>query len=205
MEALAKTVTEAREGGSMKADRVRRKGRWTLGALVAVCVLPVAASYFAFYVWQPEGRMNFGTLVTPSPLPATPLTDLDGQPVEAQALRGTWRYLVVAPAACDDACQQALYLTRQVRTAQADEAERVARTWLLPDAALPDAALLASHPGLQVVVADDAWRDRFGADALPRVWLVDPAGNVMMRYPDTLDAKRMIKDLARLLKYSQQG
>ena len=198
------TVAETRDGAPVSAAG-RRKGRLTLWALILVCTLPVAASYFAYYVWQPEARMNFGTLVTPTPLPASTLVDVDGAAVDAAAFTGAWRYLVVAPAACDDACRQALYLTRQVRTAQAEDAERVARVWLLPDAGRPDAALLDAHPGLQVVVADAAWRERFGADPLPRVWLVDPAGNVMMRYPDALEPKRMIKDLARLLKYSQQG
>jgi len=181
------------------------RARRTLIALIAVCVLPVAASYFAFYVWKPESRMNFGTLVSPTPLPAAPLVDLNGVSVERDALKGTWTYLVVAPSDCDAACQNALYLTRQVRTAQAKEMDRVARVWLVSDAQRPDATLLAEHEGLRVLMADGAWRNRFLPDGQPRVWLVDPQGNVMMRYPDALEAKGMLKDLARLLKYSQQG
>jgi len=181
------------------------RARRTLIALIAVCVLPVVASYFAFYVWKPEGRMNFGTLVSPTPLPAAALTGLDGLRVDREALKGSWTYLVVAPSDCDDACRNALYLTRQVRTAQAKEMDRVARVWLVSDARRPDAELLAEHEGLRVLMADDAWRERFVGDGTPRVWLVDPQGNVMMRYPDTLEAKGMFKDLARLLKYSQQG
>lgn len=181
------------------------RARWTLIVLIAVCVLPVAASYFAFYVWKPEGRMNFGALVSPTPLPAAPLTDMNGALVDRDALKGAWTYLVVAPADCDEACRNALYLTRQVRTAQAKEMDRVARIWLVSDARRPDAALLAEHEGLRVLMADASWRERFLADGQPRVWLVDPQGNVMMRYPDALEAKGMLKDLARLLKYSQQG
>lgn len=190
----------------MAQTKTQRKGaRWTLLALIAVCVLPVAASYFAFYVWQPEGRMNYGTLVSPEPLPASSLTGLDGASVPREALIGQWTYLVVAPGACDSACSEALYLTRQVRTAQAKEMDRVARVWLVSDAVRPGADLLEGHPALRVLYADAAWRERFVPAGQPRVWLVDPQGNVMMRYPDELAPKRMIKDLGRLLKYSQQG
>ncbi len=184
---------------------MRRKGRWTLAALFFVCVLPVAASYFAFYVWQPQDRMNYGTLISPEALPDSVLADMAGRPVGHDMFKGAWTYLVVAPADCDAACQDALYLTRQVRTAQDKEMERVGRAWLLVGEGQPDAALIEAHPGLVVMRADAAWQQRFAADPMPRVWLVDPRGEVMMRYPVDLEAKGMIKDLARLLKYSQVG
>jgi cytochrome oxidase Cu insertion factor (SCO1/SenC/PrrC family) len=187
------------------AERMSPRARRTLLALIAVCVLPVVASYLAFYVWQPSARMNFGTLVSPEPLPRTALADLDGRSVETAVLTGAWTYLVVAPSDCDAACAEALYLTRQVRTAQAKEMDRVARIWLVSDGGSPDAAVLEGHEGLRVLRADATWRARFEPAGTPRVWLVDPQGNVMMRYPDALEAKGMVKDLARLLKYSQQG
>jgi len=188
-----------------ETPRMTRKSRRTLIALIAVCVLPVAASYFAFYVWQPDARMNYGTLVTPDMLPDTAVTRLDGAPVTRDSLIGKWTYLIAAPASCDSPCQQALYLTRQVRTAQAKEMDRVHRIWLLTDQGVPDRRLLGAHEGMDVLVADELWRNRFTAEGQPRVWLVDPQGYVMMRYPDTLEPKRMIKDISRLLKYSQQG
>lgn len=190
---------------TVETPRMTRKSRLVLIALIAVCVLPVAASYFAFYVWKPDARMNFGTLVTPTLLPDAPLTNLAGDPVNRSALTGKWTYLIAAPASCNEACQSALYLTRQVRTAQAKEMERVHRIWLVTDGGVPDGNLLGAHEGMDVVIANEAWRERFGADGQPHVWLVDPQGFVMMRYPDALEPKGMIKDIGRLLKYSQQG
>jgi hypothetical protein len=44
-----------------------------------------------------------------------------------------------------------------------------------------------------------------GEAARDSVYLVDPLGNLMMRYPEGADGKRMLKDLRRLLKVSQIG
>jgi glutathione peroxidase-family protein len=41
--------------------------------------------------------------------------------------------------------------------------------------------------------------------AARRVYLVDPLGNLMMRYEPDDEPKGMIKDLERLLKYSGLG
>jgi hypothetical protein len=37
------------------------------------------------------------------------------------------------------------------------------------------------------------------------IYLVDPLGNVMMRYPREVDPNRMKKDVARLLRASRIG
>ena len=74
----------------------------------------------------------------------------DGQPFALSQLRGKWVLLVSAPGGCDARCAQALYATRQARTIQGRERERVQRVWLVTDDAAPDAALLAQHPDLQV-------------------------------------------------------
>lgn len=189
----------------MAVAKMTRKARLTLAALIAVCVLPVAASYLAFYVWPPSGRSNYGALVTPTPLPDGALGTPAGGAFARDDIKGFWTYVVVAPAACDEACRQALYFTRQVRTAQAKESPRVARVWLLSDDGVPDAALLAEHPELVVARAERPWLDQLDGEAVAQVWLADPRGQVMMRYPTELDPKGMIKDLARLLKYSQVG
>ena len=37
------------------------------------------------------------------------------------------------------------------------------------------------------------------------IYLVDPLGNLMLRFPRDPDPSRMIKDLQRLLRYSRIG
>lgn len=173
----------------------KRNGRLTLGLLALVCALPVAASYLAYYVWQPQGQVNYGELLEPLPLPAELAS-------AAAPLRGRWA-LVYGSRGCDAACEQALYFMRQVRTAQGEHMERVERLWLRAAPEAPRPELLAEHPGLRVVGVEAPV-----LAALPsseRVLLLDPLGNVMMRFPAEPDPKRMIRDLTRLLKYSRIG
>jgi len=190
--------------------RRRSQGRRTLLALALACALPVLASYLAFYVWQPAGRVNFGTLLTPASLEGETLPGVAGQPdFSAGQLQGRWTLVLAAPAACPSACVDALYRMRQTRLAQGKEKERVARLWLVTGEAQPGAALLAEHEGLRVARAAESWlRDLPEANA-GRVFLVDPRGQVMMRFPDAVDAtedtRGMMRDLQRLLKYSALG
>lgn len=189
-----------------------RRARRTLLLLAFVCVLPVFASYFAFYVWQPQGRVNHGALLTPSALPQTVLAGVSGQPgLGRGAFERQWTLLVAAPAACDATCARALYVTRQARLAQAKDMERVGRVWLVTDGAEPAAAIFDGQDGLRAARADAAWRAALpGADTgTAQVFLVDPLGNVMMRFADDGDTTRaargVTKDLQRLLKYSALG
>lgn len=169
--------------------------------LATVCGLPIALSYLAFYVWQPQGTMNYGELITPAaPPPEARLVKLDGTPFALSSLRGKWVMVHTNTAACDAACRQLIYYMRQVRTAQGEEMNRIERLWVITDEATPDAAWLKDYPGMQVVR---------GTLALPaaqspsrHIYLLDPLGNVMMRYPENPEPKGLIKDLGRLMKYS---
>lgn len=181
--------------------------RRTLLLLAAVCLMPVAASYASFYLWPPQGQMNYGSLLTPQPLPGAELEGVAGQPPLARTeLEGRWTLVYVGAGGCDRACEKALYLMRQARRAQGREMERVARVWLVTDGAAPPARLVEAHAGLRIARADDAWLGQLPQAASGRhVFLVDPLGNAMMRFPEGADPKGAIRDLQRLLKYSQLG
>ena len=94
---------------------------------------------------------------------------------------------------------------RQVRRAQGKNAERLERLWLLTDGGTPRAELLAALDGGHVAPLEASLRGAFPGDALAFIYLVDPLGNLMMRFPAEPQPKRMIQDLERLLKYSSFG
>ena len=176
--------------------------------LIGVFVVPVLAAYLAYFGWRPAGHTNYGDLIKVTPLQQTAGMALDDKPFDLETLRGKWVMVHVGPARCDGACAQQLYLMRQTRIAQGKEQSRIERLWVLTDTGTPDASLLQAHQGLHVWrPMDAAFVAQFPAmqNQAEHIYLVDPLGNLMLRFPAQTDAKRMMKDLKLLLKASQIG
>jgi len=191
--------------------RRTRAGRWQMLLLALVCAAPVIASYYSYYVARPEARRSFGELIEPQPpLPTASATDLSGRPVELSTLKGQWLLLSVAGGACDAACENNLYLQRQLREGLGKDKDRLDWVWLVSDdARLPEALLpaLGQATVLRVppaVLAD--WLAPAAGQALPEhLYVVDPMGHWMMRFPAGLDkagAGRAKRDLERLMRAS---
>ena len=181
----------------------RARGRRTLLLLALVVIAPVIASYSAYYFFPREQRTNYGELLA-TPAPAIAGTRADGQPFALAQLRGKWVLAAGAPGACDASCAGALHATRQARTIQGREMERVQRVWLVTDDVVPDPTLLAQHPDLMVTHVP-----RAAAAALPagadRIYLVDPLGNLVLAFPAEPDIRKVAKDIERVLKASRIG
>lgn len=182
------------------------RGKFLL--LIGVFVVPVIAAWIAYFGWRPAAHSNYGTLLNVTPLAHTAGVSVDGQPYDLAALRGKWVMVHLGGGRCDAACRQQLYLMRQTRIAQGKAQSRIERLWVVDDTAQPDASLLAEHPGLLVWrPADAAFVAQFpaGAARASHIYLLDPLGNLMLRFPADPDPKRMMKDLKLLLKASQIG
>lgn len=186
----------------------KRKGRRTLLLMALFAVSPIIASYVTYYWFVPDKRVNYGELLAAGPAPAVDGARADGTPFSLAQLQGQWVLLVVSGADCGDACARALYATRQARTIQGREQERVVRAWLLPvAAAAASPELLAEHPGLLVARAapEALARLPLATDGKPTILLLDTRGNLVLRYGPDPDIKRLASDLGRLLRASQIG
>jgi hypothetical protein len=130
----------------------------------------------------------------------------DGAAFSLRELRGRWILVAQARGDCDERCLDKLIVMRQVRLALGRDAERVERVLLVDGDRLPDAVKLAAFPGMHVAIgAPGSGVDARAAADLDHVYLVDPNGNVMMRWRSTDDPKGMLLDLQRLLRASQIG
>jgi cytochrome oxidase Cu insertion factor (SCO1/SenC/PrrC family) len=176
--------------------------------LIGVFVVPVVAAYLAYFGWRPSGHGNYGDLITVTPLRHTAGVAVDGTPFDQQSLRGKWLMVHVGPAACEADCAQQLYYMRQMRIAQGKEQSRIERVWVVSDAGAVDPALLREHAGLHAWrPADPAFIEQFPAvqSRHAHIYLIDPLGNLMLRFPARPEPKRLMKDLKLLLKASQIG
>jgi hypothetical protein len=180
-----------------------RKARRTLLIIAAICIAPVLASYTAYYFLPRDAKVNYGTLLATAPAPPLEGTLADGGAFRLDDYKGRW-VLLVAADVCDVRCDRLLYATRQARTMQGREQDRIARVLLTGPDASPDPALLAQHPGLVAARVDEAMRARLPGPR-PSALLIDPLGNLVLRYGEDPDVKGIAKDLGRLLKASRIG
>lgn len=200
----------------MTDDRSRvRRGRVQFLLLAALFIGPLAVAwllYFGDSGWKPQGSTNHGILVEPPvPLPEMRIAARDPEGPERE-LRGQWTMLYLDGGECAERCLEALDLSARIRIALGRRMTRVQRAYVAegPGLAgdLPDSQadlLVVEGPGLASVapllaaLPPDLPRD--GSEIL----LVDPLGNLMMRFPVEGDPKGMLQDIKKLLRVSRIG
>ncbi|MBX9810139.1 MAG: cytochrome C oxidase subunit I [Burkholderiales bacterium] len=185
-----------------------KKSLLSLWVLIALCAAPVVVSYVAYYFWWPSGHVNYGELIEPRPLPEATLALADGAPFPWRRLKGKWVLAIVDSGGCDAYCQRKLLYLRQVRLAQGKEMDRVERAWLITDNANPAAPTVAEYQGTWLIrAAGSEFLRLFPAQRAPadHIYVIDPLGNLMMRFPRDADPRKMVKDIARLLRTSRIG
>jgi cytochrome oxidase Cu insertion factor (SCO1/SenC/PrrC family) len=187
-------------------------GRWKLFLVIAICAAPVVMSYFTYYVIKPSSRTNYGEILDPRqyPMPKLDAVLLGGGPTELDAYKGKWIMLTVGGSACADACEKKLYDIRQLRLVQGKEMDRIERVWLVTDTQPIATELLRKYDGMHVLTVDpqrlQAWLPtEAGAKVSDHIYIIDPLGNLMMRFPKDADPNKIKKDLAKLLMASSIG
>lgn len=182
----------------------QRRGRWQLLGLLAVVIGPMllASAMYHGRFWVPEGRSYHGELIANGQTPADLGVAGDWNLASGEQPR-RWLLLVTSADACDAGCQALVYLARQIHIGLNREVSRAGHA-LAHGAALSadyDAALRAGYPQLQRLPLD-AGRHRLPGAQL---WIVDPHGNLVLRYPAGSRGKAILDDLRYLLKISLIG
>jgi hypothetical protein len=194
-----------------------RNNRRPVLLLLVLFAAPLAGAFWLYYgsSWRPALRTNHGELITPVTLPelALPLAGAapGGARAAASVLRGKWTLLVVGQGeiGCDTACRNTLVYARQTWLSLAQLTPRVQRVLLAGAGCCDLDYLQREHAGLIAL-------DASGSEAasllrlVPRgqdgaIFIVDPLGNLMMRYDVRQDPKGLREDLKKLLELSHIG
>ncbi|OGB37725.1 MAG: hypothetical protein A2461_07695 [Burkholderiales bacterium RIFOXYC2_FULL_59_8] len=196
------------------ADTVSSEGgRLKLLAILLACSLPVLVALFVFYVVRPHGEASLGELVTPvRPVPQAQGLSLDGAHVPLPSLRAQWLLVKIDGGSCVQDCQKQLTVLRQFRLMLGKDMDRLDWLWLINDQAPVSPALAAGlkHDGATVLRVDtnilSAWLPApAGKAQQDYIYVVDPMGNTMMRFPSRLDsaaAAKAKRDMEHLLRAS---
>lgn len=202
--------------GSLRARNLRM-----LAALAGLFFLPLLASAWLYYgmKWTPGGHINHGELIQPPrPLPRVVLPHVAlGGPAageltagDSTPFRGKWTLVYIGDGSCDASCRGTLYVMRQTRLALGTDETRLGRVFLATANCCATDYLAREHAGISVFDATGA----AGApllglfppgDEAHTLFIVDPLGNLMMRYDVRRNPRGLLVDLKRLLELSQIG
>jgi hypothetical protein len=214
-------------------EQQKKNGRIKMLLILLVCLAPVIASYFTYYVIKPTDRTNYGELIDPAqhPMPQLGATTLDGQPIALDAYKGKWILLEADGGDCKEACSDKLLVMRQERLMQGKEMDRIERVWLVTDDTPLDTVLMREYDGTHMLRVKREVLEKWlpaapGGSVTDAIYIVDPVGNLMMRFPkaverpkagaaqDEMDAYRkkintehakIKKDITKLLTASSIG
>jgi hypothetical protein len=197
---------------SSNAGKKQTEGRWKLFAVLAVCAFPLIASYVTYYVIKPQSRTNYGALLDPRqyPMPQLAATTLDGKPLTLDTFKGKWVMLEVGESECQEPCKKKLFAMRQLRLMQGKDMDRIERVWLITDDKPVETILMREYDGMHMVrVKPDAIKAWLPVEQnttiADHMYLIDPLGNLMMRFPKDADPNKVKKDISKLLKASSIG
>ncbi|CAL63025.1 Conserved hypothetical protein; putative thioredoxin domain [Herminiimonas arsenicoxydans] len=193
-------------------EQNKHKGRWKLFLVILACASPIILSYLTYYVIKPQSRTNYGAFIDPRnyPIPELGTRGLDGKPVALDAYQGKWIMLQVDSGECPAACEKKLHDMRQLRLAQGKEMERIERVWLITDDKPLDTILIREFDGTHMLrVKSEAVRAWLPVEEdstmTDHIYMIDPLGNLMMRFPKDADPNKIKKDIVKLLKASSIG
>ncbi len=193
-------------------------GKKSLLLMVAVFVIPVLLGALLYFNMDRLGfsrnSINYGELIQPAlPLKSGKLL-YQGKPVKAEKLfTKKWTMLYIEQGQCEQHCLDQLLLIKRVRLLMNEQMRRVRTVLVAKSEHIAEISKKTSKNNPDLVFAalanpDDmlSFMSQFPQLEKSPVYLVDPLGNLMMVYPqDKPDAKKMIRDLSRLLKYSRLG
>lgn len=181
--------------------------------LIAVFVAPILIGTLLFFNLErlgiEKGSTNYGTLVQPAfPSVVADLKQGDSKAVREATIAKSWTMTYIEPVNCDQICLDKLTLIKKVRLLTNEKMRRV-RTLFVSNKTTIDTIDKSQYQDMVMTYVSDSKSEflkQFPAQETKPIYLIDPYGNIMMYYPQAdLNAKKMIKDINRLLKYSQLG
>ncbi|RTL54192.1 MAG: hypothetical protein EKK46_08665 [Rhodocyclaceae bacterium] len=183
------------------------KGYRMLFLVVGLMLLPVVlATALYFGGWQPPMARPNGELLDPPHALPFAFTTSSGEKLSAKALQGQWHLVVAGAGACDAACLQLLDESRRIHVALYKQMSRVSRLLLGDDIDIlrkDSQRLTQLQPDLIIAgIPREGYKEFDMASPGHRIYLMDPDGRLVMRYPADAPPKGILKDMERLLRFS---
>jgi len=192
---------------NLSLQEVRARNLRTVALLAVLFLIPLVAAFAMYYggSWRPAGSTNHGELIEP----ARPLPPLDAS-YSATTFTHAWSLVYVGAGDCDESCHTALYVMRQTRLSLNNDMERVQRVFVATGSFGAREFLAREEAGLVVIIATGPEAQKLlqqfpDAQRTHSIFVVDPLGNLMMRFDARANPRGLREDLVKLLKLSHIG
>lgn len=164
----------------------RRRARRILLWLLCLSTAPIIVSTVIYYATPPRGGASYGELIA-RPLPVT-------------VAPGQWALAVWSPAPCDAGCNRRLGDARRLQIAQGEAASRLDVVWLHPP------GRPARYGTVQAVVLPAEALAGLASGLRPQddLYLIDPHGNLVLRYPAGFDPRRVMQEIGKVMKINRR-
>lgn len=192
----------------MKKENTQKSGYM----LMAVFVVPLLIAVAMYSLRNQLPTMNtvaHGELIHPAePIKSLEIVSNNNAVITLDEIKGKWTYLVYAPSGCSLECEASLFKLRQSKQATGREVNRIQALLLVGEKAVDTAIMdrnqnitigklktleLESKPGVNKILSTET------------IYLLDPNGNLMMKYDNSATSKGLLKDIKKLLKISNIG
>jgi len=178
----------------------QRRNRMMLLAIFAIFFGSLLlAGVLRFSGWRPAGTKAHGEMLQPpGDLRAVVPKLADGSDYTWNPRARLWRIALAPPADCIEACIKLAHDLDTVWQLTGKDADHVHVLWIgTPPTAMPrDAALRVLQPSAELRAGLPRAQDPRGVP----VYVIDPNGFVILRYPPGFDPAGLRADLSRLLK-----
>ncbi len=193
-----------------------KKNRITILVIFAMSIIPFG---IAWYLAENPNTVKLGTnngdLITP-PVPTEfgEFSGYDSFTAEnLKELQGHWVLInPVSEKQCGDACRDALHKTRQITLMMGKDISRIRRAAIMFERydQPPFTGEWQDDARLLKTLASTPLHEKLGKItgspiAEGMLLIMDPLGNLMMKYPAGFDPYKVKNDLSKLLRISQIG
>lgn len=189
-----------------KEEINKTKSRIKLLIIILILASPVFLATTYYLMGFNPGSMNYGDLLEVQKVKGDGVNQVDNTIFRMKDLHGKWAMVTIDSGECNEACRLKLFYMRQTRIMQHTEKGRVERLWLIDDNKAVSDELLEEYKGTLFINAKDSELIKaIESEEVNRnhIYLVDFMGNLMMRFPEDLEPKKMSEDIKRLLHVSQ--
>lgn len=205
---------EPRPANNTMTDK--KKNPYTVWFVVLSFIAPVVLAYIMFFFVEVKSFVNHGEILDPIVHIATfKLKNENDEIIPQDELTYKWRLISFLGKDCNEQCQARLYDTRQIHTSLGKNQHRLSRMFIhLQPAGEPLLKLIEENHSDVIQVKGDASdiTEALGSNIREdaginnnETYIMDPMGNVMMRFTVDQPNKEFLYDLKKLLKASQIG